>query len=528
MANFCGSCGNRLNPTAIFCGGCGTRVPVAAPAPPPAMSTPAPSTEPSGFTSVPAAFAPAAVTPDAAGFATVPSAFPPPSVSNPSEFSNVAADSMPAAVVSPVSGFTSVSDQWTPATPLAPSASEFATVPAASAPVPVIPADPGFTSVPVNAPVDLPPAPVLSPSDFVSVPVASTPTPAISADPGFTSIPVAYTPPQASNPVTFTPNPAAPPSPGYAPVSGAPVANQFGANQFGGNPAPAYAPPAGYAPPSGYAPMPAAGMPAAAYPAKKSNTLLKVILAFVVLIFVGGALALAGLWYAAQKIKAKAHAITAEVMGESAPSSTNASGVLPASSAAGGQRDGIAGDPCRFLSTAEVSQAIGIPIIRAEVHESGCNYIAKGDPAEMTAKHMSSMLSGLGADAETQKIAQKFAGAVFSQQQATDKGAATEAAEGELPVLTLLFTSGHAATWMKLNRGAFGDKEPSAAAEAREGTAASRATSNLPGIGDEAFVAGGSAIMLRKGNVMARMMYTGCPCNTDNIKPLAQALAARL
>jgi hypothetical protein len=27
---------------------------------------------------------------------------------------------------------------------------------------------------------------------------------------------------------------------------------------------------------------------------------------------------------------------------------------------------------------------------------------------------------------------------------------------------------------------------------------------------------------------MARFMYVSCPCNTDNIKPLAQTVASRL
>jgi len=34
--------------------------------------------------------------------------------------------------------------------------------------------------------------------------------------------------------------------------------------------------------------------------------------------------------------------------------------------------------------------------------------------------------------------------------------------------------------------------------------------------------------MVRKGNTVARFMYISCPCNTDNIKPLAQKLASQL
>ncbi len=96
---------------------------------------------------------------------------------------------------------------------------------------------------------------------------------------------------------------------------------------------------------------------------------------------------------------------------------------------------GFKGDPCRFLSKAEVSQAVGITVIRTEAKDDGCSYIAKGDPADVTSKHMASMLGGLGADPKTQQTAQKLAGALFSQQEATDKSLSAEAATGEIPVL---------------------------------------------------------------------------------------------
>jgi hypothetical protein len=35
-------------------------------------------------------------------------------------------------------------------------------------------------------------------------------------------------------------------------------------------------------------------------------------------------------------------------------------------------------------------------------------------------------------------------------------------------------------------------------------------------------------IIVRKGNTVARFTYISCPCNTDNIKPLAQKLASQL
>jgi hypothetical protein len=280
-----------------------------------------------------------------------------------------------------------------------------------------------------------------------------------------------------------------------------------------------YAPIPGATAAAGY--TPAQPIP---FPAKKSNTLLKVVVAFVVIIFVGGALALAGLWYAAQQIKAKAHSVAAQALGSSTKPGGLA-GLLGNSESSDDSAGGFKGDPCRFLSKAEVSQAAGIAVIRTEATDGGCSYIAKGDPAEVTAKHMSSMLGGMGADAKTQKMAQKFAGALFAQQEAGDKSLSAQAATGEIPVLVLSFTAGHAAAEMKMNRGAFARIAPMGSGHE---SVAKTASGDLPGIGDEAFVVGGSSLMLRKGNTMARMMYNSCPCNTSNIEPLARTLASRL
>jgi outer membrane protein OmpA-like peptidoglycan-associated protein/preprotein translocase subunit SecG len=73
---------------------------------------------------------------------------------------------------------------------------------------------------------------------------------------------------------------------------------------------PAFTPvPGAYA--TGNAPVPGA---------KKSNTLLKVIIAVLVILFIGAGLALAGLYYAAQKVKEKVHSVTAQVLSGVPPS----------------------------------------------------------------------------------------------------------------------------------------------------------------------------------------------------------------
>jgi hypothetical protein len=330
--------------------------------------------------------------------------------------------------------------------------------------------------------------------------------------------------------------PEAASAPPLQPGAYAPVQGNFAAVSPASAPAQTYSPvqaantPAqtSYAPAlASYTPAPAAYTPGNTYPvagAKKSNTLLKVIVAFVVIIFVGGAVTLGALWYAAQKIKEKAHAVATQALGGN-PAASNGLGQMLSGVAAlkgGGSDGGFQGDPCRFLSKEEVSQAVGIHVIRADARDDGCSYIAHGDPADVTAKHMSSMLGGLGADPKAQKQIQKLAGGFFAQQEATDKSLSAEAKTGEIPVLVTRYTSGNAEAEMKMNRGAF------TYVTGGGGTASSSGSGDLDGIGDEAYLAGGSMLIFRKGNTAAHFTYISCPCNTDNIKPLAKLVASRL
>jgi hypothetical protein len=251
-------------------------------------------------------------------------------------------------------------------------------------------------------------------------------------------------------------------------------------------------------PPAAYVSAPAGYPPASAYPGKKSNTLLKVLIAVVVLLCFGSALALAGLYYGAQMARQKVHQVAAQELGENNVFDGNDSG------------GGFKGDPCRFLSKSEVSRAVGLAVIRSDAEDDGCSYMAKGDPAGMTAKHAAATVGGLGADAQTQKTIQKFAGA------------------GEIPVLVVSFTSGNAQLEMKSNRGAFATVTNVAPTANQKAGAQNSGSGDLTGIGDEAYVAGGSMIMVRKGNTVAHFTYISCPCNTGNIKPLAQMVASRL
>jgi outer membrane protein OmpA-like peptidoglycan-associated protein len=89
-------------------------------------------------------------------------------------------------------------------------------------------------------------------------------------------------------------------------------------------PQPSAAMPAPAAPPA-YTPVPVTYVPGnAPVPGpKKSNTLLKVIIAVLVFLFIGAILTLAGLYWAAQKVKEKVHSVTAQVL-TGVPPSANA------------------------------------------------------------------------------------------------------------------------------------------------------------------------------------------------------------
>jgi outer membrane protein OmpA-like peptidoglycan-associated protein len=107
---------------------------------------------------------------------------------------------------------------------------------------------------------------------------------------------------------------------------------------------PAYTPvSAAYVPGNAPAPGPPLGP-------KTSNTLLKVIIAVLVILFIGAGLTLAGLYWAAQKVKEKVHSVTAEVLtgvppSSSAPSRPSGPPAPPAASSFPGWSPGSASTP---------------------------------------------------------------------------------------------------------------------------------------------------------------------------------------
>ena len=243
-------------------------------------------------------------------------------------------------------------------------------------------------------------------------------------------------------------------------------------------------------------------------PAKQGmSALAKLGIAVVVFLFVGGALAAGGLYYVAHRISQKIHEEAGNILGSS-PTSTS-----PDSASAGnGSRIPGGIDVCRLLSKEDVGRAVGVAIARAQPGDNSCSYIAKGDKADMLAKHTTAMLAARGADQQTQQKIQKFAGGMFKTFQ-SEQPASEQDTSGEVPVFSFSVDQNAAEEQMRLNQkmlGVIGDQE------------------SLPGLGDQAFVSADGMILMRKGKNFVRIMFIACPCDTEAVKPLAKEIADAL
>lgn len=247
----------------------------------------------------------------------------------------------------------------------------------------------------------------------------------------------------------------------------------------------------------------------AAAGSKGLSTGAKIAIAAIVIIFVGGGVAVAGMAYAAHRVSQKFHAmVKGEVGGDDAPASGHGGGSSGSSASSSSF-----GNVCRYLSKEDVGAAIGVPIVRIESADNACNYYAKGNQAQMSAKHVTAMMASKGADPKTQKMIEGMAGGLFQSFQAEKPD--TSDGSGTIVVFNFSLDNNAAVEAMKLNRSAM----------QRVGGAT---TQDLPGVADEAFVSGDSSIIARKGDKLIRVMYMTCPCNTTAVEPLVEKLAAAL
>ena len=268
-----------------------------------------------------------------------------------------------------------------------------------------------------------------------------------------------------------------------------------------------------------FQPMSQPVAPAATAPpvaaAKNSSPWLKIVIVVVIVIFAVGALAVGGVIYVAHKVSQKAHEYSREILGGTSPTTpaTAADRSADASSPAN-LSPAFAGDACRLLSKEDVSRAIGVPIVETHTVDAGCEYLARGTAADMSAKHAGAMIGAKGADKKTQGMFEQFAGAIgnnMPKNATTD----TETTDGNVVVLTFGIDANAAEEQMRLNSKVLG-------------MGGMGGIDALDGIGDEAFAKADSMMFVRKGDKLIRIMYMSCPCNTDAIKPLAKEIVGNL
>lgn len=256
-------------------------------------------------------------------------------------------------------------------------------------------------------------------------------------------------------------------------------------------PRPAAAPPA--APP---AVRPPAASPTA--PAKSSNTLLKVLLAFVIIIFVLGAVGIAGVWYVGHRIKQKVHDM----------------GLDQVSSVANDHRGrALTANPCSLLSKADVATATKMDVVRAETAEDSettCEYNVMGNNIDLISKHISLLHKEETTDSQRQMM-ETFAKAIGH---GNDADQSTPRHPGESPVLIFTIDNNNAAAQMSLSRATLGQLGPGA--------------TSIPALGDDAFDIGNAFIMVRKGDRIIRIVYMMCPCTTDDVIPLAKKIVGSM
>ena len=293
-----------------------------------------------------------------------------------------------------------------------------------------------------------------------------------------------------------------------APLSGGPFCVKCGADTRNAVPQTQSTP----APP---ATQPTAQPPTSVPPAttqKKMSPLAKLGIAAVVIIFVGGALAIGGVYYAAHRISQKIHEEAGSLLGSVSGSSNSSSDNSGSGNSSADSSDNSLGDVCRFLSKEDVTKAIGVEIIRTESKDNGCSYIAKGTQADVMARHATAMAASRGADKKTQQMLQQFAGGMFKGFQ-SERPQSEQDKSGEVPVFNFSVDQRDAEERMRLTAktmGQIGD------------------TQGLPGIGDQAFVSADGMIMVRKGSKLVTIMYLTCPCGTEAVTPLAKEIADAL
>ena len=263
---------------------------------------------------------------------------------------------------------------------------------------------------------------------------------------------------------------------------------------------PAAAPPPQAAPPSD-----ASGV--VPPPALEEQPLIKILLVVAGLFIFFGIASMAALFYIAQRFHQRAQEIG-----------------LTADSHHISKLGGV--KVCTLLSKDEVSQALGVQIVRAEADHGdllSCKYSVLGDAGDLTMKHAIRLSQDTakntgGGQPQMSKSQQDDAeniGKTLFHSMATDPNSGLADHPGETPVFAVYIDDNAAQFQMKVDRLAFSRIGPVGAAE-------------IPDLGDEAFDAAGAMMLVRKGDRMIRVMYMQCPCVKDDVVPLVRTIVAGL
>ncbi len=236
-----------------------------------------------------------------------------------------------------------------------------------------------------------------------------------------------------------------------------------------------------------------------AAPSKSGNTLLKVLLGFVIVIFILGAVGVAGIWYVGHRLKQKVHDmgldnISAETSEHRGP-------------AIGGV------NPCSLLSKADVAQAVKMDVVRAESPEGsdvGCEYSVMGNYVDLIAKHISLLHKEETNDSQRQMM-ETFAKTIGH---GNDSDQSAPRHPGESPVFMFSVDNNNAVAQMSLSRATLGRLGPGATA--------------IPSLGDDAFDIGNAMMMVRKGDKVVHIIYMMCPCTTEDVVPLAKKIVSNM
>lgn len=242
----------------------------------------------------------------------------------------------------------------------------------------------------------------------------------------------------------------------------------------------------------------------AAAPAKGGSTFVKILLALVAVVFIFGAIGVAGIWYVGHRLKQKAHE-----MGFDEISNTSQGPVL------GGA------DPCGLLSKEDVGQMVKLEVVRAEQtrgQEVGCQYSVMGQYTDMVASHLAMVQKDMAqnqkdqlTEAQKQQI-DEMTKSMFRSANAQQGNMSRH--PGESPVFLFGVGNTGAKAQMSMLRLAFGRMGP--------------AFTELPEIGDEAFDIGDAMILARKGDKIVHVMYMMCPCGRDDAVTLVRKIVGNI